>query len=942
MPKRPLLKTKFSVPQIPPEFVHRTRLTEQINRGVQGPLTLLAAPAGFGKTILLIEWTKETNLPVAWLTIDSDENDIGRFFSYLIVAMQSLEPQLGEEALNFIHSTKGNGVEVGLTLLINEIAALPKEMVLVLDDFQALEDSTILQNFDFLLKHLPHNLHIVIATRNEPALDLVFLRSKGWVVELGVDDLRFTSEEVALFFQQAMGLQFSKETVQMLEKRTEGWVTALQMIAVSMRDQDDPSVLLAGLEGDAHYLVDFLAEEVLDRQPEDIRQFLLRSSTLDTLTGSLCEAVVNPDAKPGYGTVMLNRLERANLFITALDEKHEWFRYHNLFVDFLRHIYAEINPSEIPVLQKRAALWFEKNANLEEAFRYGLATGDMKWTADLIERNIRTMIQTGEVFPLTYWIGKLPDRVIDQHPHLGLAYVWGLIASYQLDLAQYWINNVQRSLDQVEKQIEPVSRMDELENAQEGKDTGLWNIRGALAICQSTLALLNGDLEKAAKLSKKATNYLQEGNPFVNSLLALEDSLYFILSGDTQKAIDSLRNTINIARQANNLLVQIIATCQLAEMQVLQGQLNKAWATLRKAQVLATGPDGKPLPLAGLVDIEFGEIFLERDSLEEANEYLERGCQAAESLWSISSLDGLASMAHLRQALGDISGSQAVIAKAYNMVLSTESSQWDDVVVSSIAVRMALQRGDLTAAEKWWVKGGFPDITGSIALESYPYHIFEYLQLTQARFFLVKGQNTGNAHDLQRASDLLATLLIEAERFQRVTSQIEILVLQAIVLNALKDERAKNTLLRALALGEPEGFRRIYLGEGHRLSALLIQCQSAQQATGSHLPSREFIESLLEAISRTDDGLQVAQSTVVQGSDPVITGSEDAIPALLSDREMEVLRLIANGKSNKEIAAQLYIALNTVKRHAYNIYRKLEVSKRTHAVSKARKIGLIP
>ena len=344
----PLLRTKISIPQIPLGSINRPRLTEQVHRGVEGPLTLLAAPAGFGKTLLLLEWAKETRLPVAWLTLDSDDNDLSRFFRYLIGALQTLEAGLGEEAKDYTQSSTGGGLEVGLTLLINELSTLSKEIALVLDDFQVLENPAALQGIGFLLQYLPPNLHLVIASRSEPELDLAFLRAKGRVVEVGADELRFTGEEVERYFQQAVGLQLSPETIQALEERTDGWITSLQMAAISLKNQADPATLLANLQGKSYYLAGFLAEEVLDRQPEEIRQFLLRSSILETLSGPLCEAVVNPDAQPGYGAVMLNRLEHAQLFITALDEKHEWFRYHPLFADFLRQVAGGGQPGRDP------------------------------------------------------------------------------------------------------------------------------------------------------------------------------------------------------------------------------------------------------------------------------------------------------------------------------------------------------------------------------------------------------------------------------------------------------------------------------------------------------------------------------------------------------------------------------------------------------------------
>jgi LuxR family maltose regulon positive regulatory protein len=311
-------------------------------------------------------------------------------------------------------------------------------------------------------------------------------------------------------------------------------------------------------------------------------------------------------------------------------------------------------------------------------------------------------------------------------------------------------------------------------------------------------------------------------------------------------------------------------------------------------------------------------------------------------MWYIGSLHGMISLARLRQALGDISGAQEIIDEVARMALSTDASEWDGAVAPAVAVRLALQRDDLASAELWWKKGGFPDLNIPIALEKYPYHVFEYLLLTQARFLLVKGQGTGNAGDLKQAAELLGTLLLQAERFQRVTSQIEIFVLLAMVQSTLGDEGAKKTLLRALALGEPEGYRRLYLDEGWRLADLLRRCRSAQQESGSHLPSLAFLDSLLEAIQRAGSGRQLDQRPVEQRAGATTAHLEDGLPISLSAREMEVLALIAEGKSNQEISAQLYLALNTVKRHAYNIYAKLEVKKRTHAVSKARQLGLIP
>jgi LuxR family maltose regulon positive regulatory protein len=941
----PLLKTKISVPRLPGEFIHRPRLTERIHQGVKGPLTLLTAPAGFGKTNLLIEWTRETTLPVAWLTIDSDDNDTSRFIRYAIGAAQTILPGFGEEALalDLLQSPQGDGWKMGLTLLINELAVLPKDIVLVYDDFHVLENPLIVERLDFFIKHSPPNFHLIIASRSEPTeLDMAFLRAKGRVFELGMDDLRFTGEEVVQYFREAVGLEIPPETVQALEERTDGWITSLQMAAISLKDQADPVTLLANLQGRAHYLSDFLAEEVLDRQPGEIRQFLLRSSILENLSGPLCEAVVKPDAQPGYGAVMLNRLEHANLFITALDEKREWFRYHPLFADFLRQVQAEVNRAEIPELHKRAAIWGERNGYLNEAFRHAVASRDMGWAADLIERNVQTMINRGEMSAISRWIGRLPEEITHKRPLLSLGYAWALIVTQQLDLARYWLEDVERSVERLEKETQDATPPKEPGSSAIVGNVDVAGIRGGLALCQSYLEMLRGDMAQAARFSRQATRYLSKDNVYLHSFVALEQSISLFFSGETRKAIESLRATMQIARQANNPVVMIIAACEIAIVQHVQGQLSQSWETLEKARYLAFGREGKPHPLSSFIDILAGEILLERNVLEEANEYLERGIRVTQTMWYLGSLGGMLYLARVRQARGDIAGAQEVVEEIARLALRSDASQWDTAVAAALAVRLAVQRGDLVTAEQWWRKGGFPDLSTPLAIENYPYHIFEYLALSQARFLIVRGQETSRTRDVKQALELLGILLAEAERFQRGCSQIQILILQAMAQSALGNERATKTLLRALALGEPEGFRRFYLDEGLRLVDILQQCRAAQEEAGDHLPSVAFINSLLESIQPTGIERQSDQEPVAGRTSPTMIHLEDGLPITLSAREMEVLALIAEGKSNQEISAELYLALNTVKRHAYNIYTKLEVKKRTHAVSRARQLGLIP
>jgi LuxR family maltose regulon positive regulatory protein len=819
------------------------------------------------------------------------------------------------------------------TLLVNELSAIPKDLILVLDEFHVLEDSPILAAANFLLMNLPPNLHLVIASRSEPSLDLALLRARGRVTEVGADDLRLTHEEIGQFFNQTMRLQLPTEAIQTLEERTEGWVTGLQLAALSLRSPSDASELLRGFHGDARYLVDFLAHEVLDRQSEDAREFLLRSSILDVLTGPLCEAVTGLDFAPGYGTRMLEQLEHLNLFIMPLDRQHKWFRFHNLFAEFLRHMLTETHVAEMPLLHKRAATWFEQHDNLDEAFKHALATGDMDWATSLIDRHIEALLEFGDVSTLTYWTKKLPREHIHQRPRLGLAYAWGLAVTHQLDEARFWLDDVQRTLDmRGTEQSQPT-----LTNSGDSL-TQPW--LGELALVRSRLALITGDFQKAAEYSREAAGYLEAGNPFIKSFLSLEESMTCILSGDTSKAIDALSETVAIARRANHLLVLIAATCQLAEMQMLQGRLSQAFATLEKARLLAVGSEGRPLALTGIIDNGLGEILRERNRLEEAKEYLERGRRLTQAEWAPSSLEAVVSLARLLQSQGEIAESQALIAEAFELALSAEAGQWDEVVIAATAVRLALQRNDLAAAHRWSEQSHLRDLLHDTSQRNYPYHIQEYLLLTQARYDLAVGQATSDALRLHQALEFLQSILPQAEQFKRVLSQIEILVLRAMIEYALAEgDQAVQTLLRALALGEPEDYRRLYLDEGRIMAELLARCLVEQQQSGAYYPSLQYIESLLE-VCRQEVG--ILTPTAKTGAGAATAKTQHGFTIFLSARELEVLSLIAAGKSNEEIAGQLYLALNTVKRHASNIYDKLEVKKRTEAVAKARQLGLIP
>jgi LuxR family maltose regulon positive regulatory protein len=521
---------------------------------------------------------------------------------------------------------------------------------------------------------------------------------------------------------------------------------------------------------------------------------------------------------------------------------------------------------------------------------------------------------------------------------LGLAYAWSLVQAFQLDAARLWLDDVDRAL------ADPT-----FDWAGKARPSG-----PELAVCRSTLAIFGGEMQTAVELMRSILAEPPAGDPLIESIAGLDRGLVAILQGDTAQAIEALRAATRTARQNQYPLVHLVITCQLAEMQALQGQLTQALATLEKARLYTQGPDGSPLPLAGIVDITVGEILRERDELKEARLALERGIQLTQTWWSLSGLNGLVSLARVLQSQGDSAGAQAQLAEAARLALSRESSQWDEVFVSAFAARLALQRGDLAAAVQWWQKSGLLDTPSALDRERYPYHVYEYLVLTEARYRCALGQDTGDEQELHRSLALLRSVLPDAERFKRVTSIIQICVLEALALYELGEaEEAVQTLASALALGEPEGFRRIFLDEGRVMALLLGRCRARKPEPGAYLPTPGYLQSLLE-VSQREAGIMSPERTralpdqheaTAQGShlaEPATTRTPEGLPISLSAREVEVLELIAAGHSNQEISAQLFLALNTVKRHVYNIFTKLDVKNRTQAVTRARQLGLIP
>lgn len=939
-----ILKTKLLIPELRAEIVHRTRLTERIEAGAHGPLTLISAPAGFGKTTLLVEWLRQTARPAVWLSLDPQENDTSRFFNYFTDAINTLYPEVSKEILDLVYSMKSFSAEDLLTLLINQVAAAEKEFTVILDDYHVIENPDIHAGVTFFIEHMPPNFHLLIASRTQPPLPAARLRSRNQVMELTAADLRFNLEETTAFLNQTMGLTLTDPDAAALEQRTEGWITGLQMAALSLRSRSDWKEFILSFSGQHPYVFEFLAEEVLHQQPPEVQDFLLRTSILDMMTGPLCETVVGPQLPEGQGQEMLDMLFRCNLFVNPLDQNHHLYRYHNLFASFLEHLLEDRHPEEVPLLHRRAAHWFEQQGILEEAFKHFLAAGDVECAADGVERSVEIMMKDGGIPLLLGWIKQLPRQLVEHRPRLCLVQAWSLMLIH-MDL-----EGSERCLQLTAAGIAAQRSSRTADEAQSLQM--LNNLEGEMLACQSMLATIRGEEKVSLELIRRALESLPPENLFLRSFVSLDMGIYNMMKGRGQEAERLLKEAVHVAQRAGNLMVAVIAWAELGDLYIAQGKLQQALSTYDYALRYVKGPNGKPLLMTGSLYVGIGEVLREQNKLDEAVENLKKGIELSQSWMSMSTLDGHISLARIRQAQGDLDGAMDEMKIARQLAESTESSQLDDFLVTNYSIRMELQRGSLqTAVSLAYQKDPLYHQTSAHDLN---YSIQELRRITEARVWLALARAENAPEFLSRARNELQTLLAETETQGRHGMSIEILCLLALVYQEQHEpEQAQTTLRRALAMGELEGYARVFVDEGIPMGNLLALClaQEPQNSPELHLPTSSYMLGLLGQIEQeTGSAWREASRWAQRAVPPPVTPAAVPLPPIgnellvepLTPRELEVLRCVAAGASNKEIAQELCLAINTVKRHTNNIFSKLGVNSRAQAAARARELGLIP
>jgi ATP/maltotriose-dependent transcriptional regulator MalT len=905
-----LLATKMHVPGLQPGFVPRPRLVHALDMGLVRGLVLVCAPAGFGKTTLLADWVRNSRRPVGWLSLDAGDNDPARFWRHAVAALDRVRPGTAERVGPLLGPPAPASFEGLVTALIIELTTQPGEEdeLLVLDDYHLIDTPQVHRPLTFLLEHLPAGLHVVLASRSDPPLPLARLRVGGQLVEVRADDLRFTVDEAAALLREAIGTDLPGESVTTLSSRTEGWVTGLQLAGLSLRGQADTAGFVAAFGGSHRYILDYLAEEVLDRQPEQVRGFLLETSVLERLSGGLCDAVTGGTD----GQAMLQRVERANLFLVPLDEVRGWWRYHQLFADLLRARLQRQQPERVPELHRAAAAWSEANGLADDGIRHALAAGDASWAARLVERHADGLLVRSEGATVQRWLAALPTELVSSRPRL-------LLAQARLALLSGRVEAVRQQLDDAERVLQATA--DERYEPSVGRATSLLaNAPAAIAIQRAALAELCGDAEQTSAFARQTLAELGEGEWMLDSAARWYLAIAAWLGGRLAEAERACAASVAGWRAAGERYLAARTSYQLGQIQRTQGRLDAALGTYQQALEVAAPPGQPALPSAGMAQVGMAEVAYQRDELDAALEHLTEGIARCRQLAYTQPLAaGLATLAWIRHAQGDPAGALDAIEQAERFTPGPAVASLLNPVPAQRA-RLLLAQGDLATAARWTAERG---LSADDEL-SYPKEP-EYLVL--ARVLLAQDR-------ADQALGLLERLHALAAAHQRTGSLIEIQALQTLALAANGDEAAVGALAEALTLACPQGCVRVFADEGAPMNGLLARLVAAQR--GGHTAAQGVplgcLARLLRALGTKDTGQSSGR------------GPTAALPGLvepLTARELEVLQLLAAGMPNQAIAEQLVVSLDTAKKHVSHVLGKLGAANRTEAVTRARQLSLI-
>jgi LuxR family maltose regulon positive regulatory protein len=901
----PLVDTKLYLPRPRRGLVRRARLDERLSRASHPRLTLVSAPPGFGKTTMLAAWLDAgpADRPVAWVSLEETERDAVAFWTYVVTALDRAAPGVGAAALPLLQAPNPP-IGTVLATVLNQLGALASGLHLVLDDYHLADGPAIAADMAYLLEHLPPQVRVVISTRADPALPLARLRAGGELVEVRAADLRFRPDEVAAYLNDVSDLGLDAADLAALEGRTEGWIAALQLAALSLQGREDTAGFIAGFAGDDRYVVDYLVEEVLGRQPDAVRRFLLETSILGRLSGPLCDAVTGRDD----GRTVLEMLDRSNLFVVPLDASRQWYRYHHLFADVLRtHVLAE-RPADVAALHRRAGQWYDAAGEPVPAVRHLLAAGDLARAADVVEGSVATLLRDRQEATVRRWLDDFPPDVLRHRPVLTMGFIGSLMSSGEVTGVAERLDEVERLLDTAPDPSVPLVVVDAAELAR---------VPGLIEMYRAALALMGGDFSATTEHADRAGARAADGDHLARSAASALSGLAAWASGDLADAHRRYSIAVEGLHRAGHFSDVLGCSITLGDLRITQGRLADARRTFEDALRLAAdkAPNGV---MRGTADMLVGlsQLALERHDLAAAAELLGRVEELGEGAglpqhpyrWRVA-------RARLREAERDLTGAATLLEQAERVYVGDYSPNVRPV--PAMRARLLLAEGRLAEALDW-------ARDRDLSVDDQLTYLREYEHVTLARILLRQGMAERSDPVLRSAYGLLERLRRAAEDGGCGGTVIEILALQAVVHHAERGRHdlpgALVPLEQALRLAEPEGYVRVFVGEGAPMAALL-EAMVRRESAWSY-PHR-----LLDAFGPA-------------AGSPAAPVSPELIEQL-SARELDVLRLLASDLDGPAIARELVVSLNTVRTHTKNLYAKLGVNSRRAAVTRARELDLL-
>jgi LuxR family transcriptional regulator, maltose regulon positive regulatory protein len=912
----PLLTTKLYIPQTQPNLVPRPRLIEKFDKSIDQKLTLISAPAGFGKTTLVTEWIghlrphssaeNQLDTKITWLSLDEDDNDPTRFLTYFIAALQQaagIRADFADSLMGMLQLPQTPPIKDIVTAIVNEGAGLTGKLVIVIDDYHLIESPLINEALDFLIEYLPPQLHLVIITRDDPHLPLAGLRAKGQMTELRAADLRFTPLEITTFLQQKLGAQLSPEEIAGVDSHTEGWITGLHLVAISLQGQENVRRAIQDFSGSHRFVLDYLLEEVLNQQPKEIQEFLLQTAVLNRLTGPLSDAVrggmTSGDTRSGQE--ILAELEHANLFIIPLDNNRQWYRFHHLFSDLLRQRLHQIHLDQEPTLHCRASAWYEENGFIDEAIEHAISAKNFKRTTDLVSIHFESILKRGEYTKVWRWFDEIPAELLHTKPDLSILNAWYLFTRGDLDAAEL-------NLQTAENQGRPDRHLeDDLDTVEKAK------LRGRIAGVRAFIASYRGDIPGIIQNARQALDELPAQDAAWRSMIAVALGDAYGMAGEIDAAYKARIAAFETSKAGGNIYLILLTSMKLAITFRMMGQLQRVIDICQEQLLLVDRKGLSQMVVVGWLLAIWAEALAETNELAEALEKARMGVAITERGEDIA-MNGWSQLCLVRVLFihGNFDEAENIIRRVEEICYEHHMPPFVTGLVFAWKARLFVARNKLAAANQW-IAARKLTIMGQIT------QLNESQYLVLARILLAQGQTVETQSLLQRLLEL-------AEAGGRNSRIIEILILQALTFQSEgHTEQALVILERALELAESGGFVRIFVDEGPKMANLLYKA-------ADHKIAAAYIQHILAAFP-------IPEPT--QTVDQKLRESTSEMVKQLSERELEVLHLIATGVSRQEIAARLILSLNTVKTHVRNIYRKLGVNNQMQAVGKARALGFL-